>query len=167
MNDRKFLTVMAVFDAETQGKLAEIQTYLINNISDGTQTMGIPFHLTLGSYPVDELGSVIEQIKQVGATEKPFEITLNRYNHFGNRVFFLEPEITNDLVKLRRSFECDYANGFDWVPHATLFCGEEDEIIKAGEIAPDIALPLKTRIEGIELGEFFPAKKIIRINFEK
>lgn len=167
MNNRKFLTVMAVFDAETQMKLAEIQEHLISNISDGTQTMGIPFHLTLGSYPADKLEAVIEQIKNVGETAKPFEISLNRYNNFGNKVFFLEPEITDELIKLRKSFECDYANGFDWVPHATLFCGGVDEVIKAGKIAPDIAFPLKTRIEGIELGEFFPPEKKFSITFKE
>ena len=167
MSDRKFLTVMAVFDAVTQEKLAEIQEFLIRNISHGTQTMGIPFHLTLGSYPTGELGSVIERIKQVGATTKPFEIMLKGYSNFGNRVFFLEPEITDDLIRLRKSFECDYANGFDWVPHATLFCGEEHEIIKARDIAPSMEFPVTSRIEGIELGEFFPPNKKYTITFKE
>ena len=167
MNERKFLTVMAVFDPQTQEKLSSIQKYLINNISCGTQTIGIPFHITLGSYPVDELVSVISKINQVAATAKSFDIQLKGYNHFGNRVFFLEPEIIYDLVKLRKSFECDYANGFDWVPHATLYCGEFDEVEKANMIVPKNNLPIKARIVGIELGEFFPPNKKYSVNFKE
>ena len=166
MNDRKFLTVMAVFDSETQSKLSKIQDYLINNLSSGTQTMGIPFHLTLGSYPIDEIEGVIKRIKDVAHKTNSFDIKLVGYSHFGNRVFFLKPEITDDLVSLRRSFECDYANGFEWIPHATLFCGEEDEIVKAMEIAPHLDFPVSARIVGIELGEFFPPEKKFSIYFK-
>ena len=92
---------------------------------------------------------------------------LGSYKTFSNKVLFLEPTIPEGLLALRRSFECDYANGFDWVPHATLFCGNEDEVKKALALLPELSEPLRTRIVGIELGEFFPPKKIIRINFEE
>ena len=166
MNDRKFLTVMAVFDADTQSKLGKIQNYLIENVSNGTQTMGIPFHLTLGSYPVNKLENVIEKIKSVAKTAECFDIKFIGYGKFGNNVFFLKPEIPQELLELRKYFECDYANGFDWVPHATLFCGEDDEIIKAEQIAPRLDFPISARIVGIELGEFFPAEKKFSIDFK-
>lgn len=166
MIERKFLTVMAVFDAETQEKLTLMQKHLIENISSGTQTMGIPFHLTLGSYPTDELDNVIERIKRIAAVAKPFDIKLVGYNHFSNRVFFLEPDIPVELFALRKSFQCDYANGLEWVPHATLFCGEEHEVRRAREIAPDVSFPINAKIVGIELGEFFPPNNKFSITFE-
>ena len=165
MNDRHFLTVMAVFDDQTQKRLAEIQSFFMKNISSGSQTMGIPFHLTLGSYHTDELYNVIERIKTVAGKTKSFNINLLGYGHFGNKVLFLEPEITDELVALRKSFECDYANGFDWVPHATLFCGDEDEVKRAREIAPALEFPISAKIVGIELGEFFPPEKKFSIEF--
>ena len=86
---------------------------------------------------------------------------------FGDKVLFLEPNLQPELLDLRKSFECDYANGFEWVPHATLFCGEITEVQKARSLLPELVEPICAKIVGIELGEFFPPKKIIRINFEE
>ena len=165
MSERKFLTVMAVFDSETQVRLSSLQKHLIDNISCGTQTMGIPFHLTLGSYPTDELDGVVETIKAVAESTKPFDIKLLNYGCFGNKVFFVKPEIPKELAELRKSFECDFANGFEWVPHATLFCGNDDEVKHAREIAPKLNFPIDAKIVGIELGEFFPPEKKFSIDF--
>ena len=167
MSERRFLTVMAVFDKQTQDILGEIQSFFIQNISSGSQTMGIPFHLTLGSYPTDELDNVIEKIKTVAEKAKPFDIKLMSYGHFGDKVLFLEPEITDELKDLRKCFECDYANGFEWVPHATLFCGDGDEVARAMASAPKIDFPIFAEIVGIELGEFFPAEKKFNIDFKQ
>ena len=165
MENRKFLTVMAVFDRKTQEILTEMQSRVIENVGEGTQTMGIPFHLTLGSYPTEEVNWVVEEIKRVAVASRSFDVELGSYKTFSNKVLFLEPTIPEGLLALRRSFECDYANGFEWVPHATLFCGNEDEVKKALALLPELSEPLCTRIVGIELGEFFPARKIIRIDF--
>ena len=166
MNDKKFLTVMAVFDDKTQEKLANIQSRIIENVGCGTQTIGIPFHLTLGSYPTEKERDVVAQIEKIAFVANPFEVLLVGYSTFSDRVLFLEPTKPQELLYLRKAFECDYANGFDWVPHATLFCGEADDVIKAKSYLPDICEPIRTKIVGIELGEFFPPKKIIRIDFE-
>ena len=166
MNDKKFLTVMAVFDDETQEKLAGIQSRIIENVGSGTQTMGIPFHLTLGSYPTDKEREVVAQIEKIASLAKPFEVLLVEYSNFSDKVLFLEPTRPKELIELRKAFECDYANGFDWVPHATLFCYEAYNVIKAKSYLPEICEPIRTKIVGIELGEFFPPKKIIRIDFE-
>ena len=166
MNDKRVLTVMAVFDNKTQELLSAIQSKIIENVGDGRQTMGIPFHLTLGSYPVESESEIVNKINEIAPVTKSFEILLVRYNTFSDRVLFLEPTKPQELIGLRKSFECDYANGFDWVPHATLFCGEADEVIKAKSYLPEICEPIRTKIVGIELGEFFPPKKIIRIDFE-
>ena len=166
MENKKFLTVMAVFDFETQQKLGEMQKLLMEKVGEGTQTMGIPFHLTCGSYPTEQVNEVVEKIKRVAAVSKSFALELGSYKTFSERVLFLEPTVPEELLALRRSFESDYANGFDWVPHATLFCGNEREVKKALTLLPELSAPLCARIVGIELGEFFPAKKIIRIDFE-
>ena len=165
MNDKRFLTVMAVFDNKTQELLGAIQSKIIENVGDGTQTMGIPFHLTLGSYPIDSESEIVAQIERVASGTKPFEVLLVRYNTFSDRVLFLEPTKPQELIGLRKSFECDYANGFDWVPHATLFCGEVDDVRKAKSYLPEICEPIHAQIVGIELSEFFPPQKITRIDF--
>ncbi|MBQ5725704.1 MAG: 2'-5' RNA ligase family protein, partial [Clostridia bacterium] len=160
MENKKFLTVMAVFDDKTQEKLAQIQSRIIENVGEGTQTMGIPFHLTLGSYPIESRDEVVAQIEKIASSAEQFEVLFVGYNTFSDRVLFVEPDMPQELLNLRKNFECDYANGFEWVPHATLFCGEVDEVIKAKTYLPEITEPICAKIVGIELGEFFPPKKI-------
>jgi 2'-5' RNA ligase len=161
MEHKKFLTVMAVLDDQTQTAMASIQSAIIANVGDGTQTMSIPFHITLGSYSTDELDAVLGKIKSVAVEHCELDVDILGYNSFGDSVLFLEPSIPDGLKALRREFECDYATGFDWVPHATLFCGASNEVKAAKELVKDIPYPEKARIVAIELGEFFPARKII------
>jgi 2'-5' RNA ligase len=167
MSDNKFLTVMAVFDDKTQKLLGGIQQSIIDKAGEGTQTMGIPFHITLGSYPTSLKDEVVEKIRSVVSLTRTFPIKLLRYNSFGDAVLFLEPNVTDELIALRKQFECDYANGFEWVPHATLFCGEDARVRQAKTHTPSLDFPIEASIVAIELGEFFPPKKIIRVNFEK
>ena len=167
MNGRKFLTVMAVFDDETQKELTEIQADIIGQVGEGTQTMGIPFHLTMGSYPTEMQTELVDRIERVASERKSFDIDLVGYNTFGDKVLFLEPTVPQELLDLRELFACDFANGFEWVPHATLFCGEITEVQKARSLLPELVEPICAKIVGMELGEFFPPKKIIRINFEE
>ncbi len=165
MEDKKFLTVMAVLDSRTQRVMGDIQSTLIANVGDGTQTMGIPFHITLGSYATDELDSVIERVREAASVTKPFDIRILGQDSFGNKVLFLKPEKSEELFRLRAYFEKDYAHGHEWVPHATLICGEEKQVQNARELVSALDLPQKATVIGIELGEFFPPKKIIRIDF--
>ncbi|MBQ4091423.1 MAG: 2'-5' RNA ligase family protein [Clostridia bacterium] len=162
MQDKKFLTVMAVFDDKTQALLTDVQNRIIEKAGEGTLTMGIPFHLTLGSYPTNSVDEVVEQVKRVAEKTCEFPIDLVGYNSFGNAVFFLEPSESDELLALRKSFENDFAHGFAWVPHTTLFCGDEEQVRAAKQNAPGLDFPIKASIVAIELGEFFPAKKIIR-----
>ena len=167
MDEKKFLTVMAVLDSQAQQKLGEIQSDIIEHVGEGTQTMGIPFHITLGSYATDELHAVIELIKKAAENIKPFDIRFLGQDSFGDKVLFLKPEKCSELLKLRSCFENDYANGYEWVPHATLFCGEEKQVQSARELVCTLDLPHNATVVGIELGEFFPPKKIIRIDFKE
>ncbi|MBR3687143.1 MAG: 2'-5' RNA ligase family protein [Clostridia bacterium] len=165
MEDKKFLTVMAVLDNRTQRAMGDIQSALIAKVGDGTQTMGIPFHITLGSYSTDELDSVMERVREAANVTKPFDIRILGQDSFGDKVLFLKPEKSEELLRLRAYFENDYALGYEWTPHATLICGEAEQVRSARELVCTLDLPPKATVVGIELGEFFPPKKVIRIDF--
>lgn len=149
MENKKFLTVMAVFDEATQKRMLDIQNAIISTVGQGTQTMGIPFHITLGSYSTNELERIISSIKRVADETKPFEIGFSGQDSFGDRVLFIKPNINDELLRLRSFFESDYANGYEWIPHATLFCGNDDEIKKARALLEKMALPKSAAIVGI------------------
>ena len=78
MEDKKFLTVFAVFDDETQQKLKILQDKILdNNNSRGKQTMDIPFHISLGSFPTSEESALQDKIGKVCANIESFDIQLN------------------------------------------------------------------------------------------
>ncbi|MDE6441145.1 MAG: 2'-5' RNA ligase [Clostridia bacterium] len=164
MKQDKFLTVFAVFDDATQQKLKTFQDKALSLGYPGTQTMGIPFHISLGSFKVEDELELKERIKEVCSQNHGFEINLNKVNHFNNRVLFIEPEENIKLSCLHDLFDCNFADGFPWHAHATIFCGSEEQVIKAKECLKFIFKPLKAKITGIQMGEFFPTRMIIEEN---
>ena len=65
MQKEKFITVMAVLDDNAQELLHSIQHDLEQRYGADTKTIDIPFHITLGSYAVEETEEIIARIKEV------------------------------------------------------------------------------------------------------
>ena len=157
---------MAVLDDATQKLLCDLQNSITANVGEGTQTMGIPFHITLGSYSTDCESALVDKICHIASNTLKFDIQLTGYNHFADKVFYVETQIPTELLSLRKRFENDYAHSFEWKPHVTLYCGDEGQVKSAMQVAPKLDFPIDTRIVGIELGEFFPMRKIVRVDFK-
>lgn len=168
MKKEKFITVMAFFDDNTQKVLQSIQESFETAYGTDTKTKDIPFHITLGSYPVEEKDEIVSRITAVASQTKAFDVSFVGLNHFGNVVRYMEPEISDELRKLHKHFDSDYANGFPgWAPHATIYRhSEPTEIALSEEITQKLHMISSPKIVGIELGEFFPPKKIVRVLFD-
>ncbi len=167
MKQNKFLTVFAVFDDATQQKLKAFQDRVLSLGYPGTQTMDIPFHISLGSFKVEDEQELKAKIKEVCSQKDGFEINLNKVNHFNNRVLFIEPEENIQLRCLHNLFDNNFADGFPWHAHATIFCGNEEQVIEAKKCLKDIFKPVKAKITGIQMGEFFPTRMITEEKFCK
>lgn len=124
--------------------------------------MDIPFHVTLGSFKVEDEQKLKVKIKEVCSQTYEIEINLNKVNHFNNRVLFIEPEENKKLRDLHDLFDGNFTDGFPWHAHTTIFCGAEEQVIKAKERLNDIFSPIKSMITGIQMGEFFPARMLIQ-----
>ena len=155
---------MAVFDDRTQEIMESIAKDMMQQYGPDLKTKGIPYHISLGSYAPEDTEMIAERVRQVAKETKPFEIKLLGMNHFGNRVRFLEPECSSDLMNLHLHFDSDYANGYrGWMPHATVYIHEEPREIEVSKELTEKLEAIKTaKVVGIELGEFFPAKFIVR-----
>ena len=169
MKKDKFITVMAVLDDKTQELLESMAEELLKKYGPDRKTQGIPYHISLGSYAPEDAEMIVERIRQVAGETKPFEIKILGLNHFGNKVRFLEPELSDELMNLHLHFDSDYANGYPgWMPHATVYIHEEPREITVSEELEEKINSVKTaKVVGIELGEFFPAKFIVREMFEE
>ena len=161
MKQDKFLTVFAVLDSITQQKLKTLQDEVISLGYSGTQTMDIPFHISLGSFKVEYEQELIAKIKNTCSQMHEFEINLNKVNHFGNKVLFIEPEDNLKLYELHSLFDGNFADGFPWHAHTTIFCGKEEQVREATECLNNIFKPATAKITSIQMGEFFPTRMII------
>ena len=167
MKKDKFITVMAVLDDKTQEIMESMAKDMLQQYGPDLRTKGIPYHISLGSYAPEDTEMIVNKIREVAKETKPFEIKILGMNHFGNKVRFLEPELTEDLMNLHLHFDSDYANGYPgWMPHATVYIHEEPkEIELPEELAEKVESVKVAKVVGIELGEFFPAKFIVREMF--
>ncbi|MDE7105749.1 MAG: 2'-5' RNA ligase family protein [Anaeroplasmataceae bacterium] len=162
MKKDKFLTIYAVLDPVCQEILTQIQNQILKQYN-GTQTMGIPFHISLGSFPLEKKDMLIKQMDKF-AEEESFSLELNELDHFNYQVIFAKPIVNEALINLHNFFEGNYADGFPWHPHVTLYCGKEED---GKEILKEYTLDrLEAKIVGIELGEFFPTHIIKTIHFK-
>ena len=169
MKKEKFITVMAIFDDHTQEVFQRVQESFETAYGTDTKTKDIPFHITLGSYSVEDTDEIVSRITAVASQTRTIDVKFVGVNHFGNIVRYMEPEISDELLNLHKHFDSDYANGFSgWVPHATIYRhSEPTEIELSEEITQRLNLISNPKIVGIELGEFFPPKKIVRVLFAR
>ncbi|MBO5256160.1 MAG: hypothetical protein J6C42_01490, partial [Clostridia bacterium] len=159
----KSLYVMAGFDAETEERLAELQNLLYANGFTGTQTKGIPFHLTLGSRPADEENEewLLEIMREVAEISFDFTVTFNHIGIFsGGKVLFAAPDTEMELLHLNGSF--DFSDD-SWTPHATLLIDEPSVILDALPLVLENFKPFTARIDKLYLYEFFPSRHIATI----
>lgn len=103
---------------------------------------------------------LVEKIKEVCSKFQKFDIILNKINDFNNSVLFVQPFADDNLTNLHFQFNDNYADGFPWHAHATIFCGDEAETKRAKEKLEEIFSPITAEIVALELGEFFPTKII-------
>ncbi len=157
MKKEKFLTVYAVFDEDTQVLLSAWQNEILKNYK-GTQTMGIPFHISLGSFPVEQKQSLLNLIEIVGNDFSMFQVKIIKINTFEPSVLFVEPEYHPLLMELHTIFNGNYADGYEYHAHATIFCGTQEEVKLSKEILEQSFYSISAWIKEIHLGEFFPPK---------
>lgn len=165
MKRKNFLVVMACLDETTQREIKELRRKLYERGIEGYETKDVPYHVSLGSFPLNKLGEIEQAMEKEASVTEPFELTLKSYSDFGGRVLYLRPEESAAISDLRKKFDCSYADGLDFVPHVTLLIGEEKDVSKAKEILGEAPV-LKATVTYLLLGRFFPAQYLRRCDLK-
>lgn len=153
--ENKFLCVLAVFDEATQRVLEEHQRAIFAQGFTGRQTMGIPFHITLGTFGTERRGELEEKLRALEM--RPVEAYFNHMGLFeGQEVLFLSPDVTPALLALKEAFNDEPG----WTAHATLLIDSRPNILRAAEVLGERFRRFTGRIERAALYEFFPAAKL-------
>ena len=158
----KRVYLLAQFDAATEQRLAGIYEELARAGYTGQQTPGVPYHFTMGSFPVERESGVLERAREVCRRTDAFDINLSHIGLFGLKVLFIGPSMNNELLGLHNALvpEQPAIGHHDWVAHATLLMDEPDIIHMAIPVVARHFEPFSARIESVGIYEFFPARFI-------
>ncbi len=159
-NNKKFLTVFAVFDDNTQYKLNMLKQIISHNNIVGNMITDIPFHISLGSYPLDMKEELINKIKEIATIENSFEINLQKIQHFDNKVLFVKPRKNDNLIELQKNFDNNFADKYKFYPHVTLFCGDKKQVKIVKRLIKNVFESFTGYITSLYIGEFYPTQII-------
>ncbi len=149
----KFLCVLGVFDRETERVLAEYQQAVFKEGFTGRQTMGIPFHVTLGTFPLDCRAELEDKLLRLEMA--PVEVYFNHMGLFqGQEVLFLAPDVNRELLDLKEVFGVEKG----WTAHTTMLIDSRENCLRAAEALGECFRRFSGRIDRVELYEFFPAR---------
>ncbi len=151
----RFLCVLGVFDRETEQVLAGYQQAVLKEGVTGRQTMGIPFHVTLGTYALTDGPMLQERLRELEMP--PVEVQFNHMGLFqGQEVLFLAPDVNRELLDLKEAFGVEKG----WTAHTTMLIDSRANCLRAVETLGECFRQFSGRIDRVELYEFFPAKKL-------
>ena len=160
--DGKRLYVLAGFDDATERALAGIQERILEAGFTGRQTMGIPMHATLGSFPSapEEEARLCELLREAAADTRTFPVAFNHIGVFGGgEVLFAAPDTDGALLSLKERF----GREFGWTPHATLLIDDRERVLAALPIALKEFRSFAGRVAYLHLYEFFPTRHILSV----
>lgn len=148
----KFLCLIATFDEETSKPMKEIEGILNEAGIVGKQTPGIPHHITLAYFDVNQEFEVKQLLRDVCAKTVCFDLTFNHIGLFGLKVLFLAPNVNHELLEFHKSFEKNcIEDDMEWTAHATILIDEAENIRKALPLVAQNFQKLKARVESVSL----------------
>jgi len=161
--DEKHIYAIAQYDEETQQRLSALYLKLVNKGYTGTQTKGIPYHVTLGTFDVEDEALVVSRARAAAAATDRFTLRLAAVGLFGLNVLFLVPAVKAELLNLRYAIApCrDSADEYPWVAHTTLLMDDQPGVIQSAiPVVAEYFAPFRATVESIGVYEFFPERKI-------
>lgn len=152
----KMLYALARYDEPSQTRFEACREALVSAGLVGLQTRGLPHHLTLASFAVEEEAAVRETLLTQARALAPIDLRIASIGLFGLRVLFLSPAPNERLTRLAHDLSPDDG----WCAHTTMLIDEREPILRAIPLLADAFAPFDARIAGIDLYEFFPSRHI-------
>ena len=164
----QFLTLMADFDEESQQTMEEWYEKLKEKGFIGKQTMGLPFHISLGTFALDKEQAVVQEMNRLADCFNAIPVHISHIGIFaGGRVLFCGPDMNPpELLHIRNEIKTETNEQFPWTPHATILIDETDVICKAMPILLDSFYPFMGKITKLHLCAFWPTREIATVDLK-
>lgn len=160
----QFLTLMADLDDASQ----EIMLGWYNSLKDagftGTQTPGLPYHISLATFPLEKEQEASALMKKVAAEYAPVSVHISYVGIFaGGKVLFGAPELSPELAALHEACAKDTMQKYPWTPHATLLIDEPETVYAAVPVLMKSFYPFVGKISRLHLCAFWPKREIASV----
>lgn len=161
----QFLTLMADLDDHAQ----EIMSGWYKELQDagftGVQTPGLPFHISLATFPLEEEAAAAEETRRLGEAFSPVPVHISHMGMFaGGRILFGAPDMNPaGLLQLREAIRTGKSESHPWTPHATILIDEPEVVRDALRILVKSFYPFTAQITRLHLCAFWPTREIAAV----
>ena len=160
----QFLTLMADYCAEDQGRISVWYDALQKAGFTGAQTPGLNHHISLATFSVDQEAEAIALAHRVAAAYAPVQVDIRHVGVMpGGKCLFAAPDMSPALVALQSACDNGLLNGYPWLPHTTMLIDTPETIGAALPVLMQHFLPLRARIDRLHLCAFWPTREILTV----
>ena len=164
----QFLTLMADLDDDSQAIMSAWYNSLNNAGFTGTQTPGLPFHISMATFPLENERKAIELTTKVAGCFFPIPVHISHIGVFApGKVMFGAPERSADLDLLHNACETNPSQQRPWTPHVTLLIDDPPTICEALPVVLKSFYPFVGRITRLHLCAFWPTREILSVNLKR
>ena len=157
----EFLCLMADLDEESQVRMAEWYAALREAGFTGRQTPGLPYHISLSTFPLCEEREAVRRMNTACARFPAFPVHISHIGLFaGGQVLFGAPERNRALDELRGVCEPTPDPSRPWTPHATILIDEPETVCAALPVLVRVFRPFVGTVARLHLCAFWPTREI-------
>ena len=157
----QFLTLMADLDDEAQARMSGWYHSLQEAGFTGVQTPGLPYHISLSTFPLNQEKEAAEIARKAAAEYAPVPVHLSHIGLFaGGKVLFAAPEKDGELAALQAACRSDVPQQYPWTPHATILIDKPETVCAAVPVLVRSFTPFVGKIIRLHLCAFWPTREI-------
>ena len=157
----QFLTLMADLDDEAQALLSGWYHSLRETGFTGVQTPGLPYHISLSTFPLEQEEEAAGIAGKAAASFAPVPVYISHIGMFaGGKILFAAPEKDAKLTALQEACRSSAPQQYPWTPHTTILIDEPETIHAALPVFVKSFVPFSTRVTRLHLCAFWPTREI-------
>jgi len=157
----QFLTLMADLNDEAQVLLSGWYHSLQEAGFVGVQTPGLPYHISLSTFPLEQEKEAVDIAEKAAASFAPVPVHFSHIGMFaGGKILFAAPEKDGKLTALQEACRSGAPQQYPWTPHATILIDEPETIHAALPVFVKSFVPFVARITRLHLCAFWPTREI-------
>ena len=158
---------MADLDDDSQARMSGWYEALKEEGFTGKQTPGLPFHISLATFPLDKEQEAAEITEKAAAAFAAFPVHISHMGLFADgRVLFCGPERNPALDALQAACE-KYPQKYPWTPHVTVLIDEPDTVCAAVPVLVKHFSPFISKIIRLHLCAFWPTREILSVKLKE